>query len=836
MDSAAQIETLLEHADWVRRLAHNLVADPARAEDVAQETWLAALKTPPSEAQNLRGWLGTVVRNAARRDLRSVARREARQAAAAREEKLPSAAELVEQADLQRELAALVIALDEPYRQTLLLRYYQGLSAEEIATRANVPLNTVRTRVQRGLEKLRERLDRRFGEREAWCAALAPLARAPLVHGSIVSATGVLVMATKMKWLAAAALLVGLWSWWPREAAVAPTEELAGAPKAELDAIDTRGVAESDPLDRSRVALSPIPTAPAHEVASRSGVQVVSGRCVDLAGVPVAGLEIEWIDEREARRVGNELWAGQDAVEVDDFSMNVLETDDASLEAFEKTFPEGRVHGVRAAVRGEKYARPSVRTGIDGTFRIEQESTGGEIGLVRQDLMVLGRTRVKEFPESLLVIVPCVAVAGHVVDVDQHAIPGAQVDWSFSLQAARLFPFVIDGTSYFTEVALPAKQGRFEMARVPSIAGCELAATAGGFVSERRKVPDHPDSDVLFQLLRVEPRPGEQHIAGRVVHRDGRPGVGAYVSYGQDSDVAGADGGFRIRLSTTADEDTSLTAYVKGARPAATTSFGKSLKERGGSVDDAFLVLDEPLAPIRGHVVDAAGKPCKQWGIQLVGAQPWGSSNTTLEQVAAGESRGGLKTDAKGAFELGGLMDHVYRVRAWNSDSMIAIESEAVLPGTDGMVLRVPADALLERVRGRVSSRRGLPIDGATISLGLVTAKMGNGHTMVFREAGRTDADGRFELRDVPKNKCSIGVDDHRIESKSVEFDPASAEREVLIEVELDLRFRIEPRRAEAFDRFEILDSSGALQVVIRHLEDCTSSDYAVPTVDGEFP
>ena len=35
---------VLEHLDWVRGLACSLVKDPGRAEDVVQETWLAALR------------------------------------------------------------------------------------------------------------------------------------------------------------------------------------------------------------------------------------------------------------------------------------------------------------------------------------------------------------------------------------------------------------------------------------------------------------------------------------------------------------------------------------------------------------------------------------------------------------------------------------------------------------------------------------------------------------------------------------------------------------------------------------------------------------------------
>jgi len=48
------IETLLSHRPFVRALARRLVRDEARAEDVVQETWLAALRRPPRHAGALR--------------------------------------------------------------------------------------------------------------------------------------------------------------------------------------------------------------------------------------------------------------------------------------------------------------------------------------------------------------------------------------------------------------------------------------------------------------------------------------------------------------------------------------------------------------------------------------------------------------------------------------------------------------------------------------------------------------------------------------------------------------------------------------------------------------
>ena len=48
--------------------------------------------------------------------------------------------------------------LDEKYRTPLLLRYQADYKYEEVAEATGLPLNTVRTRLKRGLEKLKDGL------------------------------------------------------------------------------------------------------------------------------------------------------------------------------------------------------------------------------------------------------------------------------------------------------------------------------------------------------------------------------------------------------------------------------------------------------------------------------------------------------------------------------------------------------------------------------------------------------------------------------------------------------------------------------------------------------
>jgi RNA polymerase sigma-70 factor (ECF subfamily) len=167
---------LLAHTTWLRRFAASLVGDGA-ADDLTQETWIAALRSPPAPERPIRPWLQAVARNLARMRWRSTASRDRREAASDPPEPSLSPEDVVARAETQQRLVQLVLAMAEPYRSTLLLRFFEGLEPSEIARRLDVPAGTVRWRLKEALARLRTQLDAAHaGDRRAWLGALAPLA------------------------------------------------------------------------------------------------------------------------------------------------------------------------------------------------------------------------------------------------------------------------------------------------------------------------------------------------------------------------------------------------------------------------------------------------------------------------------------------------------------------------------------------------------------------------------------------------------------------------------------------------------------------------------------
>jgi len=205
-------DELLSHAKFVRGLARALLGDEQRADDAVQETYLTALAHPPDRVRPLRPWLAAVLRNMVRRDWRQRRRRERREQAAARPETQPSFVGRLEREEALPRVVEGVLALDVPYREVVLLHYYEGISYAEVAERLSVPLETVRSRLKRARAILRSRL----GDRRHWSPALAALVGSDVAAARIYATAGRVLMGAKAKWamiLCAVAMLLafGLW-------------------------------------------------------------------------------------------------------------------------------------------------------------------------------------------------------------------------------------------------------------------------------------------------------------------------------------------------------------------------------------------------------------------------------------------------------------------------------------------------------------------------------------------------------------------------------------------------------------------------------------------------
>ncbi len=272
-------QLLLDHGRFLRGLARDLLHDTDAADDVVQGTYAAALTRGPRPGWPLPQWLAGVTRNLARRSLRERSRRNARESAAARREHARPTDEVVEFEEMRTRVVNAVMALDEPYRSVVLLRYYDGLEPRQIATQTNTPAATVRSQLHRALARLRERLDQLDqdgpAERRQWRLLL------PMFAGiNPAPATRTLPQVLAAAVLFVAVVIVG-WTW--NQDGVAPVAVTAAA--NEVTATSQPAIAEFAPIER-------VPAAPPEDTQAPA-TAALQVRFVDETGEEVTGAALQ---------------------------------------------------------------------------------------------------------------------------------------------------------------------------------------------------------------------------------------------------------------------------------------------------------------------------------------------------------------------------------------------------------------------------------------------------------------------------------------------------------------------------------------------------------------
>src|SRR5436190_524355 len=151
--SVADLEALFRH-HWPRayRAAYLVVHDSAAAEDIAQEAFLAAVRSLDrfDRRRPFGPWLHRIAVNRAIDWAR---------AAKLRAETEQQDAPAPERAELDERMLPALASLDPDHRAVIVLRYLLEYTPGEIADLLDLPRGTVNSRLRRGLDKLKERLE-----------------------------------------------------------------------------------------------------------------------------------------------------------------------------------------------------------------------------------------------------------------------------------------------------------------------------------------------------------------------------------------------------------------------------------------------------------------------------------------------------------------------------------------------------------------------------------------------------------------------------------------------------------------------------------------------------
>ncbi|WAC54857.1 RNA polymerase sigma factor SigE [Gordonia sp. SL306] len=158
-------ELVREHADRVYRLAYRLSGNQHDAEDLTQETFIRVFRSLSNyRPGTFEGWLHRITTNLF---LDMVRRRSKIRMEALPDEydrvpsDTPDPEQIFHDANLDPDLQDALDALPPDFRAAVVLCDIEGLSYEEISATLGVKLGTVRSRIHRGRQTIRDHLTAR---------------------------------------------------------------------------------------------------------------------------------------------------------------------------------------------------------------------------------------------------------------------------------------------------------------------------------------------------------------------------------------------------------------------------------------------------------------------------------------------------------------------------------------------------------------------------------------------------------------------------------------------------------------------------------------------------
>lgn len=824
---------------WLRALARRLARSSDEADDLVQETWLAAEQATGTPPRSRRAWLLGVLRNRERMQRRSEARRRRREAHA---QPGGGASEAELELHRQRVLSTVREALDEldeGDRALLVARYCDERLAPELAERLGLPASTVRSRLSRATARVRRSLDERWGgDRRAWAPAVLAMPVPTRVVGSATAGPKRIVMnAVGMKTAIAFVLVavVGALGWWLGPGRASDSEGQAAnaaASEAEGSRADDERAAllarkraehEQSPLDRAPASLGGrvlaadtgqpvagalvlvtrhLPHAPAITPRLLTGAD---GRFA-LEGLPAGRYSITAaaLGHLPARHELLELRPGaaEDAVELR------LATGGNVVEGMVTDIGGGPVEGALVQAYPPGGFEPSdervafgtltdaeghyALTLADGTWMVE--AGGDDYTAERRSVHVVKGPGRADFE-----LVPGAEIHGQVVDrASGQPIAGAVVGFSREVRRGTIRS---RNTADLHETTITDAEGRFVLRPLQPAEYALLAAAPGLATGAAVRVHAAIGEEVTGVVLPVDPA---FEASGFVVDRaDPAVGVAGGVARGLGGirvSVMSPDDDLRRFAITEPDGHFALHGLLPGSHVLMFEGQGviPSGLEHRLTIEDADR-HDAIFELERGLSVEGRVQPPVAGTVSVRGRQESGGLEIMMQSMKLQNARATVAED--GTFTIDGVPPGEWKVVAVGEDGsrgeLEITVGEASLQGVKVSL------APRSRVAGVVLDGEGRPVAGLTVRLQSAADPSIPASLRRPKVVGEavTARDGAFVMRGVDPGRHGLGVWDARDQPVAVRSDGAEpytveaiAGRDV---TELELRVELPHGRIE---------------------------------------
>jgi protocatechuate 3,4-dioxygenase beta subunit len=482
------------------------------------------------------------------------------------------------------------------------------------------------------------------------------------------------------------------------------------------------------------------------------------------------------------------------------------------------------VPGVRILAGKEEVLSDSA-----GAFELPSDRVEESLDVALPHVLVRCGRQLEE-ESMLLVVTRNVDLLGMVIDEERVPVAGARVD----VRPVRLvdFPEILDRTR--RPISFPPtytdEQGRFELHHLPG--GCAmLRMEKRGYQVQSFPVSPEPTGNQYFTLKAMDSE--VMVLTGWVEDHLQRAVPEALIGFGKLQTRSDEWGAFRIeyRREDLPERGARLYAAKPGYRTKEIPGFGSGLEEHVEMV----IRFDGPALCISGTLLDAEGTP-----IQGSVVMPWGEEYLDLANLLTAEdmavagdqagpgdierwtvppgSRAYSRTNAKGAFLVGGLNDRTYRLRIFHRELGIAMTTAPIRAGTRNVKIRIPADAY-RVVSGFVLDRHGEPIPEAEVRISF--RRWENSEDNYWDDhmkSTRTDEDGSFKLAKVFRlDTLFLNVNGEKICPFKKRFEPEDCTEGITLIVERRCYFKVELSDPLLAQSFRLLDQNGERLEITEH-------------------
>ncbi len=736
----------------LKNVARSVLRNAADADDVVQDAWIAASQNRSTPVLDRGAWLGGVVRNLARSNVRDRIRRREREMRSERPE-IAEADPVAEAAQLEtiEAVRAAVRRLEERQKSVVTMHCFEGLDTRAIATRLGISQSSVQRDLRLANESLRVSLRSQYGgSMRALGLGLVgafPWETSDLKDVSFVakaggSAAGLVALS---KWLAAALVLVlgvvvvaRTWN---------PGGEADPLPEPNVDA----ELAGLDPGDRGEVdgVIERLTSGDREVISNGTEDDETSGTAPESESQPVVATE-----------TSPASGTTQEVLVVDPTGLPVPGADLVS------TLASGDVILGTTDSRG----RASLDLGvIDDSALFDTNPVNRAVQLFARSPGYVDTHCYlveKESAERSILTLPFIGlsmrITGRVLQPDGAPAVGALVvrNYANSRQDPRGEPVREDAEGRFYGLrrfqAMTDERGAFELTGVPRSLH-NLQVTADGFaaIGHTVEVGDGSVSECTIELQRGG------SIAVTVLAVDGTPAVGAVVDIAPvklsiATPVRGAtDDAGRLRIDGAVATTTLLVASFAGARAS------KEVNVINGEETSVTLQLKETRR-IRIRLVDDSGEPLQHHPARAMNAaMTWGTEP--------------LFTDENGITFIEDFPVEPLRFLVFATEGVIPVVQHPIEHPVEGSLVEIIAPrehASLGTASGLLRVGGAVPPPGTRMRARFSGVPLG-------RTVSVDPASGAFRLTGLPVGKyylTMISPDQMRFDFGAVELQGTDAE------------------------------------------------------------